>query len=263
MTRSAPPTLLDATFARVLESTKADFVTAASAGTILVHQHGAARVDTFGRPPWPEFGPLPDKDHAVIETFVCRPGEITPTGADESAIDAWMPMVEFVDTAVKSALSGFGVDLHGDAYATTSITPRVSHEGVPHVDDDRFRPDEDVGIVAIIGSLAGPRVARSSLAHGPVPFDGQLDYTDAVKREFESGATPQTACGADELVLFPQFGQLHAGPDAAELGPTGTDRLLLVYRGRVRSRAAESRVNPRPAPTVRRRSTRGRNRPRT
>lgn len=260
MTNATPPPLLDTAFASLLGATKADFVHGTAHGTV-VDQHGAARIDVPNLPPWPDLGTPPHEHHAVIETFVCRPGQVRATGVDAEAIDAWLPLAAVVNDAVRGTLARFGVELDGDAYLTSSVTPRGLHEGSPHVDDDLFRPAEDVGVVAIIGAQAGPTIARAPVRVPALRPDTPIVFDEVDVAGFGTGLTPHTVCGPDQLVVFPQFGQLHAGPDAARLPPGTTHRHLVVFRGRVRSGATPDRINP-PPTAQRRRTSRERFRPR-
>ena len=110
---------------------------------------------------------------------------------------------------------------------------RACYGALDDLDDDQFVPDDSVSVVAIIGELAGPRIAVAPLEPSPLRPMGQVIFADSVLDEFATGAAAQVSASANELVVFPQFGQLHAGPDAAQVAHLSPTRQLLVLRGRV------------------------------
>jgi len=230
MSSPTAPDVIDATYADVLRSRKADFVDDQG----VIAQHGAVTIPMTGWPGWA--GDLPASTEAVsdavIETYVASAAGVTATSDNEPYVSAWMPLIEWMNQAIRNALEPLGVQLDGDAYATASCTPTASLEGMAHMDDDTFMPDDSVGIVAIVGEHTGPRVATGQLQPTPFRPMSQVTWTDDQLRSFERNEMAHTACAADQLVIFPQFGQLHAGPAAAHLAAAGPHRQLLVYRAR-------------------------------
>lgn len=218
--------LLDTEFARVLAARKADYVTG-NDGQLVVSQQGMARIDVDNFPGWVH--ELESTD-PVIETYVASRDGIHATSDNQPFVDAWMNLVTWVDTTVRTALDRHGVDVMGDAYVTASLTETASLEGLAHMDDDTFMPDAPVGIVAIIGQWTGPRVATATVAHEPLRPMSQVIFDETTRASFESDQLDHAAAAADELVIFAQFGQLHAGPAARHISHLGAFRQLIVYR---------------------------------
>ena len=167
-----------------------------------------------------------------IESFVVdlATRAVTPIGDDHELIEAFMPAVtQFVD-AIGAALDAEAIETQSGAFLTVAFTPRSEIAGEPHVDDGDFQPDAGPGLVAVAGSHHGLRVCCDDLpaiARPGLPLE--LD-AEAVA-DFGAGRLAQQQAKAGEVVLMPQFGQLHAGPDLrAEPGPP---RSLLVLRAQV------------------------------
>ncbi|MBT5753671.1 MAG: hypothetical protein HOI41_01740 [Acidimicrobiaceae bacterium] len=225
------PGLLDHTFAGILRSQKADFVATTDGGTFIA-QHGAARVETTDWPGWPTGL---SADDTIIETFVAGAVDVAATSNNEPFVSAWQPIAEWMNITVRSALADVGVQLRADAYITTSFTPTDVLEGIAHLDDDQFVPAESVSMVAIVGEHAGPRVATTALGHPPLRPMAPIMFEAAQRDGFANNETDHCLCAADELVVFPQFGQLHAGPSSAHVANAGPARQLLVMRAPVLS----------------------------
>lgn len=167
-----------------------------------------------------------------IETFVVSNGgqTVTPIGSNDVLNDIWMPAVTAMCEAVVGWLDAHGISLEGDAYITTSVTVASEVNGEAHFDDDQFAPQSGAGVFAIVGDLAGPRALTAPLPYPMLKAPHPLTLDDELKAEFSNdGSLNPISFGAGELVLMPQFGQLHSGP-----GPCGTEdqrRHLLVFRG--------------------------------
>ena len=200
------PALLDHTFAGILRSQKADFVTTTDGGTFIA-QHGAARVETTDWPGWPTGL---SADDTIIETFVAGAVDVVATSSNEPFVSAWQPLAEWMNVTVRSALADVGVQL-----------------------DDQFMPAESVSMVAIVGEHAGPRVATTALGHPPLRPMAPIMFAAAQRDGFANNEMDHCLCAADELVVFPQFGQLHAGPSSAHVANAGPARQLFVMRAPV------------------------------
>ena len=174
-------------------------------------------------------GPLPS-----IETFVASTaGEISAMGTNTALNAEWQPVVERLIAAVHAWAAKSEVEFTGDAYVTASITPAADVNGEAHFDDDQFTPTAGAGLVAIVGDLSGPRVAADPVPHDEINSPRPVVASDAIKGAFADGTISSAAYGANELVLLPQFAQLHAGP-----GPCGSAdevRHLLVFRASTKS----------------------------
>ena len=167
-----------------------------------------------------------------IETFVVSNSgqSVMPIGMNDELNEAWMPAVTAMAEAVVGWLDEHGISLAGDAYITTSITAASEVNGEAHFDDDQFAPQSGAGVFAIVADLAGPKALTAPLPYPPLTAPHPLTLDDELKAEFENaGSLDPISFGANELVLMPQFGQLHSGP-----GPCGTPdqrRHLMVFRG--------------------------------
>ena len=221
---------LDEDFAAVLLRSKADFVTTTDRDARIA-QHGAAAISSQDWPGWP--GGLSSHE-PIFETYVASGTEITATSDNEPFVSAWYPLVTWIHHTVRDRLSSLTVELDGDAFITASLTATGSLEGIAHMDDDTFVPTDSVGVVAIIGDLAGPRIATGSLEHGPLRPMSQIVFDESQLDEFAAGRLDHCRGEANQLVVFPQFGQVHAGPAAAQVAQLATHRQLLVYRAKVR-----------------------------
>ncbi len=180
----------------------------------------------------------PDHDRAEtephIETFLVeRDGTCSPTGTDRRAIEAWSPAVEAMTTTVIECMTRLGVALDEPAYLTASSSTAAAVTGTAHVDDDQYRPEDGVGFVAIVASHLGPRIAVSPIAHRPAAASLPLQLDPDAVASFERGGLAHQQAAAERIVIFPQFGQLHAGPSPGTI-PTGSVRTLLVLRAGTR-----------------------------
>jgi len=228
MAEITTPAILDQSFADALVARKGGFVDDAELPT--VQQHSAALVPTTDFPGWI---PGLTASETIIETYVASEGGVTATSDNQPYVNAWHPLVSWLDQRVRSTLADFGLVLDGDAYATASLTAANDLGGAAHMDDDMFVPNDSVKLVAIIGQWQGPRVATAPVEHLPLRPLGQVVFSEAALRLFEAGEFDHCACPSDEIVLFPQFGQLHAGPASShvtKIAGTNSFRQLLVYR---------------------------------
>lgn len=164
-----------------------------------------------------------------IEMFVANvDGAITATGSNEALNRAWEPAVRDLCRIVFDWLQTAGVRLAGDAYVTASITPAADVSGNPHFDDDQFVADAGTGIAVVVADRAGSRVASAPIPHDDISAPHPLLVDESNAALFASGDVSQQAFDAGDVIAFPQFGQLHAGP-----GPIGSGdgvRHLLVLR---------------------------------
>ena len=166
-----------------------------------------------------------------IETFIVNHTTRTaaPIGVNDDLNSAWMSAVQAMANAVFGWLDSHDLAIAGDAYITTSITAANEVNGEAHFDDDQFIANSGAGVFAIVGDLAGPRALNSPLPYRQLKAPHPLTLDDEVKADFEDAKTLNpVSFGAGELVLMPQFGQLHSGP-----GPCGTAdqrRHLMVFR---------------------------------
>lgn len=168
----------------------------------------------------------PRSGEAMIETFVVDgTGSVTAMGDAPAVAAWWRPAVESLTSRVVDALTPLGVELTGLISVTASATEVDQVIGTPHLDDDQFHPETGTGVVAIAASHDGPRLARGAMAcpgavaGAPLGLDQQ-----AVETWFDGGTgtirSIQTT-GADRVVVFPRFGQLHAGPGLASRRASG------------------------------------------
>lgn len=223
------PPIISEGFAAVFRLAKSELVVPFEDRCEITQSGGAYTDPSVEMPPWPV---LPAVDEAVIETFVAdTAGGISATSNNQPFIDAWLPLVAALNRHLLSTVERYGVQLDGPAYVTASLTPAVALEGTPHVDDDQYIATEGVGLVAICGDLAGPRVACRALPHAPLRSPTQMDFGDNVLNAFAQGDIDQQQADADRIIVFPQFGQLHAGAVVADPAPA-LMRNLLVLRAK-------------------------------
>lgn len=219
--------VLSADYAHVFGSPKSHLVECDDGGCS-VTQTGAAYLDNVGRPlQWPA---VPVPDETVIETFVADgKAQITPTSTNQPYVDAWLPLVETVSSRVLDAAHRFGIPIASPIYVTVSLTVAGLVSGDPHLDDDQYHAQDGVGLVAIVGQHVGPRIALGRLPHQSLRSPGQVQIGGEVVSSFSTGEIAHQRGEPDRIVLFPQFGQLHAGPGPA-VASTAATRNLLVLR---------------------------------
>ena len=196
---------------------------------------GAGRISQTGGEVIDADFALPSIDRALlpslpsIETFVVSTiGSLTTTGTNDAVTDAWLPTIERLVGSVGAWMQANGVEPTGDGYVTASVTAASEVNGEAHFDDDQFVPDAGTGFVAIVGDIAGPRVAAEPIPHVEIQAPRPVVTDEVLINSFAEGSIASTTYGPNELVVMPQFGQLHAGP-----GPSGKPddvRHLLVYR---------------------------------
>ncbi len=240
--RAGWPGPFDEHFAATLRLSKQDLLTATGTGDTIAQTGAAYLPDPFPVPLMSELAI--GVTEPIIETFVVDPdsGSCTPTGDDRVRIEAWLPIATTMVQQVTGALSANRVAIDGPAYLTASLTPVDQVTTVPHFDDDQYFDGHGVGVVAIAASHDGPRLARGALAapramaNGPLGLDqSDLDQWFEPDEEAPGASHRVQGTGADRVVLFPRFGQLHAGPPLAANSAAGASdgggvRNLLVLR---------------------------------
>ncbi len=196
-------------------------------GTDMITQSGGEVIDeNFSLPSINRdiVGALPS-----IETFVvAASGDISAMGTDAALVAGWLPAVDELVRQVSQWAHKAGIELADGAYVTASVTDASMVNGQAHFDDDQFNANAGSGLVAIVGDLAGPRVATAPIPHPNIDPPRPVSADDTLIEHFANGTIASTDYGPNELVVLPQFAQLHAGP-----GPCGTSeqvRHLLVYR---------------------------------
>ncbi len=194
-----------------------------------VHQTGPLVLENELRVPDPPEGLVSRLNVAgepVIEMFVAdKNGSVSAMGGDEELNAFWEPTVVALTSVVRRALEERGVTLTGDIYITTSLTVPGSVIGDAHLDDDQFQPHDGVGVAAIVSNDSGPRFASCPVSCAPMRPGLPVQVRDSEIEGFAEAATINT--GPHQPVIFPQFGQLHAGPAA---GATTAVRNLFVLR---------------------------------
>ncbi len=164
-----------------------------------------------------------------IETFVVSTtGAVSATGSNDALNGAWLSTVERLARLVQRWATAAEIDLVGDSFITASVTRASEVNGDAHFDDDQFVPAAGAGLVAIVGDRGGPRVAAEAIDHDEIAPPHPVVATDELVSNFANGDLERVDYGPNELVVLPQFAQLHAGP-----GPCGGAdevRHLLVMR---------------------------------
>ncbi len=171
----------------------------------------------------------------LIETFMVSAdadgsgSRAEPTGSDASLIEMWRPAVEEFLTRMDQACNDLGIERRGMSYLTASVTPASEVIGLPHFDDGQYIANDGVGLVGIVGDTAGSRVATEPVAHLPTRPGLPLDIDDQVIDDFFAGRVAQQHSDPNRIVVFPQFAQLHSGPQLSG-GMLDHVRCMLVYR---------------------------------
>ena len=167
-----------------------------------------------------------------IETFVVSAtGDISAMGTNGELNASWLPAIDRLVEAVHEWVAAADVELMGDAYVTASLTAATEVNGEAHFDDGQFDPAAGAGLVAIVGDLGGPRVASTPIPHVPVRPHQPLSTDAETVAAFANGDFGRVDYGPNELVVLPQFGQLHSGPGpCATTGDSAHVRHLLVLR---------------------------------
>ena len=213
-------------FAALFASRKADFVARVDDHSEIT-QTGAVYVDT--EPTITDWPAATLADDAVIESFVlAEDGELTALGANDAFNAAWLPLVQAVARVVLDAVASHEIPLEYPAYITASTTPAPTLEGLAHLDDDLLVEDDGVGLVAICGALDGPRVACGSISVPPVRPGSQIVIDDEMADAFARGTIDTQHAEPGRVIVFPQFGQLHAGPVFPPSGGAGTRGLVVL-----------------------------------
>lgn len=247
--------------ASVLRGTEADLVGAGTDGPAIEQIGGAVLAEPLPVPvPGPQDPVAPRGGEATIETFVVDgTGPAQCMGSDEAVADWWRPTVEILVDRVRTGLAPLEVELAGPIYVTASATTLGQVIDEPHLDDDQYHPDAGVGLVAIAASHRGPRLARGVLGCQRVMPGAPLALDpDALTSWFDNGSGDSDEgdgddvggrrvqeTPADRVVLFPRFGQLHAGPViTSDAGSDQAIRNLLVLRADTVARQPRSGSGP-------------------
>ena len=250
MTTVTAPPLISKEFAAYLSMSKQQYLDL-DARVGFLHQEGAAYIDATV--PLPSVDHLPATSNAAIETFlVDEAGRCSPTGTNQALIETFEASAQQFATSVLEALRELGVEMEAPGYVTASITPCSDINGNAHFDDEQFHPDQGVGFVAILGDVGGTRVACEPLAHEPAQAGVPIVFDPEGAERFDTGQLQIHQAEPERIVIFPQFGQLHAGPPLAPLGLDGFRRLL-VFRAWTRTAVDTA---PTAAPARRRRRQR-------
>lgn len=224
--REMEPPVFSEEFARYLRMTKRDLFDSGASGELT--QTGMASLDEpINVPPvvLDSSSVGPSIDMFVIDGTT---GSCTPTGTNEELNDAWLPTVEAMAAAVLRTAGEHRVKLAGDVYVTTSTTPLDLVSEDPHFDDDQFQPDDGVGLAAIVADQAGPRIACSPITHEPVRAPHPLIVTPEHESDFHNGNIVRQSGAAHRVYVFPQFGQLHAGPGNIQTESHAVRHLLVL-----------------------------------
>lgn len=229
--RSSPPTL-DADYASVFSASKQAVISAIDADRSAIVQQGPAVIGTLGDLAGLRWPTEVVADDAMIETFVVGPeAGCMSTGSDSELIAAWKPLAKALAERVFATAAEHGIPIAEPAYLTTTVTPAGQTIAEAHFDDDLFDPSDGVGLVAIVGSIDGPRVASGVLEVPSAPPGAQIPVSEKLLATFDrdEGDFEVVPIPADAIVVFPQFGQLHAGPMIDE-SFVGSMRYLMVLR---------------------------------
>lgn len=232
----AKPPLISSDFCRYLSLSKQEFLSESGQEGLMM-QCGATYIDA--EIPLPKISCELNLEKPMIETFeVSDDGSCLPLGTNRELIDLFASSAEVMAKAVLKSLTSFGVEVDGNAYLTASITMCNEINGNAHFDDEHYHASDGVGFVAIIGDRGGSRVARESIPHTSIIDDDvPVIFDQKSADDFDSGLMLIHEAEPEKLLIFPQFGQLHAGPALASAGLTGVRRLM-VMRAKTKTKNA-------------------------
>jgi hypothetical protein len=242
-----PPEGLEA-IAGVLRGPRSALVAGDGPADRLAQPGGACLPGSFPVPmPGPDDPVFPVDGEPVIEMFIVgRDGMVEATGPDPSLARWWRADVEALIDRVRSAAAAVGVELVEPISITASATPADRVVGDPHLDDDRFEPDEGVGLVAVAASHLGPRLEVGELACRALRAGLPVELEPGEVERFAGAGSLQQA-PPDRIVVFARFGQLHAGPVPTSEASAREARNLLVLRAGTRPAAdAQERLGSGP-----------------
>lgn len=236
-TAGPPPDGLEA-IADVLRGTQGDLRVDGDAPGRLTQPGGACLPVPFAvRVPGPDDPVFPADGQPVIELFIVgRDGAVEATGSDPSVGGWWQAEVEALVTEVRTTTAAAGIELVEPISVTASATPADRVVGDPHLDDDRFEPDDGVGLVAIAASHRGPRLVTGELACRALRPGLPVEPEPGERDRFGAAGDLQQA-PPDRIVVFARFGQLHAGPRPDRSASSQEARSLLVLRAGTRPAA--------------------------
>lgn len=222
----------------VLRGTQGDLLASSGRNDRLVQSGGASLAEPFPlRMPRPGDPVHPVDGEPVIEMYMIGPdGRLEATGPDPAIADWWRPEVEALLERVRAGLADIGVQLVEPIHVTASATPVERVDTGPHLDDDQPRPTDGVGLVVVVATHLGPRLATEPLACRPVRPPAPVELEPGIVEGFGGPDGPVQQAPAERAVVFPRFGQLHAGPALAGATP-GEVRNLLVLRAGTAPRA--------------------------
>ncbi len=196
--------------ARALRSSKQALLDAGDDG--LVPQIPPVEMNGITVPDVPDELAGRTSDGPVIGMFVIHPdGGIEPMGIDAELSAFWTPTAGQIAAYLLAWCRSNDLELVGDGYLTTSLSPNADISDGWHVDDDQIRPGDGIGVVAIASNGDGPVLLTQPVATDEtrpgLPLDLDLD---------DAGSRPQHAVGPGTLAIFPQFGQVHRAPGPSE-----------------------------------------------
>jgi len=222
------PAVLSSEFAQDLKLTKQQWFATSPEGQI--RQSGGAYIGAALNVPVGDVKYISANAEAKIETFlVDSEGVCTPTGTNQTLIELFLPAATEMAGRVLTALGELGVTITSSAYLTASVTPQSTVTTTPHFDDDQYLANDGVGMVAIAASGAGPLIAAAPIPCLAPPDGLPIALDDRAVADFVSRSLEVNQAAANRIVVFPQFGQLHSGPDPA--GLSGPRNLLVLRAG--------------------------------
>lgn len=227
MTKFNYPTVISEEFSRYFSISKQELLTESGKDGLML-QCGAAYIDVDI--PLPNFPIDHSINLAMIETFqVNEDGLCQVLGSKHEWVDAFIPCAEIMAKAVITSLNSFDVEIVYPAYLTASVTQCSEIIGNAHFDDEHYNASDGVGFVAIVGDRGGSRIAREPISFTPIYDDDvPVIFDQQGVDDFDRGELLINEAEPEKLVIFPQFGQLHAGPPLATAGISGVRRLMVM-----------------------------------
>ena len=169
-----------------------------------------------------------------IETFaISEDGSCEPLGTNIAVIETFASTARFVAGLLLDALHKHGVAIVFPGFLTVATTPVTAVSSVPHFDDERYEPLDGVGVVAVLATRDGTRIARGNLPITSASDGLPLDLPGSTIDGFWSEDVDKQVASPDRLFVMPQFGQLHAGPPIASHETEGNRTTFVIRFGTI------------------------------
>lgn len=169
-----------------------------------------------------------------IETFAIG-GDLScePLGANMAVIETFASTARLLAGLLLDALHKYGVAIVFPGFLTVATTPVSAVSSLPHFDDEHYEPLDGVGVVAVLATRDGTRVARNNVPITSASDGFPLDLPGSTIDGFWSEDVDKQVASPGRLLVMPQFGQLHAGPPIASHETEGNRTTFVIRFGTI------------------------------